>query len=163
MGDEVLLMASTTSNNKNKRKILDCESDKEIFENQASESEVQSDLETESIDEPDFLSKSDNSNSYRTSEAELTQSPNNNLINKTNAMQRIEPCIYTENKQKLKVCRHFSYSLITSAAQSNWEDQEVGQLIILVCQQLDLLSTEKITRLLISTQCATPGYILMLM
>ena len=59
-------------------------------------------------------------------------------------------------KKALKICRHFSYSLITNAVESGWEDQEVANLIKLVAEQLDF-DAAKLIRCLEQTTTGSPS------
>lgn len=60
-----------------------------------------------------------------------------------------------KGKKTVKICRHFSYSLIEGAVMSGWEDVEVTNLIKLISMQLNLDET-KLIRLLEKTNTGTP-------
>jgi len=62
------------------------------------------------------------------------------------------------SKKTLKVCRHYSYNLISGAVESGWEGHELANLIKLVSFQLDL-DGSKLIKLLERTGTGTPDIV----
>ena len=62
-----------------------------------------------------------------------------------------------KGRKTLKVCRHFAYTLIASAKNMGWEDQEVANLIELVADQLKFDET-KLMRCLEKTGVGSQPY-----
>lgn len=63
-----------------------------------------------------------------------------------------------KGKKTLKICRHFSYTLITNAASMGWEDGEIAALILLVAGQLEF-DEAKLVRCLDKTETGSPNVI----
>ncbi|KAJ1430854.1 hypothetical protein B484DRAFT_448660 [Ochromonadaceae sp. CCMP2298] len=62
----------------------------------------------------------------------------------------------TGNRKLVKNLRHYSYGLITSAAELGWEEEEIVRLIKLVTKQLSLTS-EQVVHLLDVTKTGSPA------
>jgi hypothetical protein len=63
-----------------------------------------------------------------------------------------------KGKKTLKICRHFSYALISNASCAGWEDAEIASLIILVAGQLNL-DEAKLIRCLEKTGTGSPNVV----
>lgn len=64
----------------------------------------------------------------------------------------------SKGKKTLKICRHFSYSIISNAVEMGWEEQEVANLIKLVANQLNFDEAQLI-RCLEKTGTGSPATI----
>lgn len=64
----------------------------------------------------------------------------------------------SKGKKTLKICRHFSYAIISNAVELGWEEQEVANLIKLVANQLNFDESQLI-RCLEKTCTGSPATI----